>query len=101
MPGPTNAADALIWIQEAIVAGRYLVHPHFAKRCSDRNVGHREWKHAISKATSCTTYRDRAPSNDGTQWRVIGPDLDGDDLTLGCEAFEDHLGRRVLLMTVF
>ncbi len=40
-------------------------------------------------------------TNGGTQWRVRGPDLEGEDLTLGCEAFQGHLGKRVLILTVF
>jgi len=37
----------------------------------------------------------------GSQWRLQGVDLDGVELGVGVEAFLDHLGRRVLLLTVF
>jgi hypothetical protein len=36
----------------------------------------------------------------GTNWRVTGPDSEGEELTIGVEAYQDHLGRRALLITV-
>jgi hypothetical protein len=32
---------------------------------------------------------------------VTGPDIEGDDLTVGVEAFRDRGGNRALLITVF
>jgi len=32
---------------------------------------------------------------------VTGPEIEGDDMTIGVEAFRDRLGQRVLIVTVF
>jgi hypothetical protein len=102
VPGPTTSAEALIWIQEAVAAGRYLVHePHFSRRCAQRNVSLPDWKKAVREACSCEPYSDRTPTCGGTNWRVTGPDIEGDDLTVGVEAFRDRGGNRALLITVF
>jgi hypothetical protein len=60
----------------------------------------RDVRHAIANATSCAVYANRTPIMGGTSWRVIGREVDGDELTVGVEAFED-LGKRALLITVF
>ena len=46
-------------------------------------------------------YAEGIPRAGGTCWRFSGVDLDGVDLVVGAEVFVDHLGRRVLLLTVF
>ena len=38
---------------------------------------------------------------DGTAWRITGPDHEGDETSVGVETFVDHLGRRLLIITVF
>jgi hypothetical protein len=40
------------------------------------------------------------PKRGGTSWRITGPDYDGDPLRVGMETYEDHLGKKVLLVTV-
>jgi hypothetical protein len=101
VPGPGTSAEALAWIQEAVAAGRHLVHaPHFSRRCLERKISLPDWKKAIRDARTCVPYTGRAPTCGGTNWRVTGPDIEGDDLTVGVEAFRDHLGKRALLITV-
>lgn len=51
-------------------------------------------------ATKCTMYRDRAPLEAGTSWRIVGRDTDGDETTIGVEAYYDD-GKLVLVVTVF
>lgn len=99
--GPTTATEALVWAQEAITAARYLTDPHFDRRCRQRNITLRDAQNAIRRALRCAPYADGTPLAGGTCWRIVGPDLDGEETTVGVEAFEDHLGRRVLLITVF
>lgn len=60
-----------------------------------------DWKKAIREAISCKPHSGRTPTCGGTNWRVTGPDIDGDELTVAVEAFKDHLGQRTLLITVF
>jgi hypothetical protein len=99
--GPTTAVDALAWAQEAIAASRYLTDPHFDRRCRQRGITLRDAQNAIRRASHCAAYAGGTPLAGGTCWRIVGPDLDGEETTVGVEAFEDHLGRRVLLITVF
>jgi len=100
VPGPISPAEAIGWIQQAVAEGRYFVHePHFSKRCTQRKVTLPDWKNAIANATKCIAH-DRPPTCGGTAWRVTGPDIEGDELSVGVEAFRDHLGQRVLLVTV-
>jgi hypothetical protein len=35
---PTEAAEALRWIQEAVANGRYITHPHIQKRFVERRI---------------------------------------------------------------
>jgi hypothetical protein len=51
--GPTDAADALRWIQEAVANGRYITHPHIQKRFVERRISLWELKQAARAATSC------------------------------------------------
>jgi len=98
--GPTDAAEALRWIQEAVAGGRYITHPHIQKRFVERRVSLWELKQAVRAATSCAPYERKSIAG-GTNWRITGKTRDGDTLTVGVEAFVDHLGRRALLITVF
>jgi hypothetical protein len=99
--GPEDPAEALAWIQEAVAEGRYAVHePHFSFRCAERKVALADWKKAIRDARSCVSHPERTPTCGGTNWRVTGPDTEGDDLMIGVERYQDHLGRRALLITV-
>jgi hypothetical protein len=43
---------------------------------------------------------DGTPLADGTCWRVTGTALDGTGAKIGVEAFRDHLGRQVILITI-
>lgn len=102
MAAPTNAADALAWTQEAMNARRYIVDPHVHKRLQERNLTFRSIWYAIKNATTCEPYRpDRGALAGGTSWRVKGPDFEGEETSVGVETFEDHVGRRVILVTVF
>ncbi len=102
MKGPTTPSEALSWIKVAVQSGRYLIHEaHMHKRMAQRHVTLQDLRVALLRATRCKPYTPAFRHTDGTAWRVIGRDVDGDELTVGCEAFEDHVGRRVLVITVF
>jgi hypothetical protein len=101
-PGPSSVRQALPWIREAMRQGRYLLHAsHFGKRCRERGLNIDDVKNAIEHASRCEPYVGRAPTMDGTNWRVTGPSVDGDTIAVGVEAFEDPQGRAVLLITLF
>ena len=99
--GPADATEARAWIQDAVAAGRYIVHPHLTRRCAERRISLWEIKQAIRDTGSCLPYSERTPTAGGTNWRLTGRTRDGEELTIGVEAFLDHLGRRALLITVF
>jgi hypothetical protein len=102
MPGPVSVRQALPWIRDALKQGRYLLHePHFGKRCRERGLNIDDVKNAIEHATRCDAYAGRAPTMDGTNWRVTGPSVDGEAVSVGVEAFTDPQGRAVLLITLF
>jgi hypothetical protein len=102
MPGPVSPRQALPWIRQALDGGRYFpLEPHFGRRCEERGLGIDDVKHAIKKATRCESYQGRAPSNDGTNWRVLGPSIDGEPIAVGVEAFMGEDGRSALLITLF
>jgi hypothetical protein len=99
---PTIASEALVWTKEAMIAGRYLVDPHVRKRMVKRAVEWRSIWYAIKNATVCLPYTpDNGDHLGGTSWRVVGADHNSEEITIGVETFVDHLGRRVLLLTVF
>lgn len=100
MPGPTNTADALVWIQEAITAGRYIVDAHFEKRARTRRFSVNDAKKIIATATSCAEYPDATILAGGTTWRVTGTALDGTTAKVGVEAYKDHLGKQIILITI-
>lgn len=100
MPGPTDSDDALRWIREAMETGNYRTHPHFEKRCAERRFSIQDAKRIVRTATSCVSYESAVTHRDGTPWRVFGSDASGDAAMLGVEAYRDHLGERVLLLTI-
>lgn len=99
---PTTAAEALVWAQEAMVARRYIVDSHVYLRKHQRNITDRSIWYAIKNATDCKPYE---PENglltEGTAWRITGPDHDEEMTSVGVETFVDHLGRRLMIITVF
>jgi hypothetical protein len=46
-------------------------------------------------------YQDAQPKSGGTCWRITGPSLDEIETRLGVEIYRDHLGRGVVVITVF
>ena len=100
MPGPLVPSEALAWIQDASAASRYIVDPHFAKRARARNFSVFDAKKIIATASSCERYRDGTPLAGGTSWRVTGTALDGTIAKVGVEAFKDHLGKQIILITI-
>ena len=87
VPGPKTAAEALVWVQEAFAAARYIVDPHFQKRCLQRGYSIFDAKKIASTATYCEAYDDGTPLAGGTYWRVSGTALDGTEAKLGVEAY--------------
>lgn len=100
MPGPTTEAEALAWIQEALARARYVIDPHFQKRAQQRGFSIFDAKRIAVTASRCEFYVDGTPLADGTCWRVTGTALDGTGAKIGVEAFRDHLGRQVILITI-
>jgi hypothetical protein len=101
---PTDPTDALLWAQEAIASNprRCLVDTHAYNRLRQRHISDRSLWAAIRNATSCVLYvPERGPLAGGTSWRITGPDDDGEATSVGVETFVDHLGRRLLVITVF
>ncbi len=100
MPGPTTPEEALLWVKEAMNTGNYRNHPHFDRRCRERGATVLDAKRIVATATSCVGYEAVRLFEDGTAWRIEGTDTDGAAAQLGVEAFRDHLGRKVLLITI-
>jgi hypothetical protein len=98
---PSTAGEALSWAREALGAGRYWVVDHARDRQRQRGVTVADMKHIIKKATDCESYRDGIPRFGGTCWRVTGPSLDEITTSIGVEVYVDHLGKRVVIVTVF
>lgn len=101
---PVTAADALLWAQEAMTSTprRYIYDAHVYKRLMERRMTDRSIFFAIRNATRCVPYiPDAGPLTDGTSWRITGPDHLGEVTSVGVETFVDHLGRRLLIITVF
>ena len=100
MSGPTDAVDALAWIKDAVAAGRYIPDPHFYRRCDERGFTIFDAKRIVATATKCEPYDAEILLANGTAWRITGTDTDGSEAKLGVEAFEDHLGQRVIIITI-
>ncbi len=99
---PKTAAEALVWAQEAMIARRYIVDAHAYLRKHQRNITDRSVWYAIKNATDCKPYEpENGPLTDGTAWRIIGPDHEEEKTSVGVETFVDHLGRRLMIITVF
>jgi len=57
---------------------------------------------AIKNAKACVPYVPRnGQLTDGAAWRLTGPDHEGEETSVGVETFVDHLGRRLMIVTVF
>ncbi|MFI5298266.1 MAG: hypothetical protein ACHREM_09230 [Polyangiales bacterium] len=100
MSGPRTSADALVWIREAVATSRYLTDPHFEQQARKRRFDVHDAKKIIATATACEPYTGQPLRADGTSWRVTGKALDGSTAKLGVEAFLDHLGKRVIFITI-
>jgi hypothetical protein len=99
---PTDPAECIGWVKEAVSNGRHIIDDHYYKRCQERGFSTRVWRRVLYTAISCTQYiPDKGPLAGGTSWRIIGLDFDGKEAAIGVETFVDHLGRRVLIITVF
>jgi hypothetical protein len=99
--GPSTAAEALSWAKAALEAGRYWVVDHAGDRQRQRGVTAADMKNIIKKATTCEAYAAGVPRFDGTCWRVTGPSLDEIATSIGVEVYIDHLGKRLVIVTVF
>jgi len=100
MPGPTTPTEAVAWVLDALENGRYFTTRHFDQRCSERKFTVFDAKRVARTAMSCEAYADAPVRAGGTAWRIRGTATDGSAAAIGVEAFKDHLGRRVLLITV-
>ena len=77
MPGPKTASAALKCAKAAITAGRFIPSVHFGQRLGERGVDMIDIHTAIDRSSRAAPYKDGKPMNDGTCWRIIGPDCDG------------------------
>jgi hypothetical protein len=64
------------------------------ERCED------DAKKIIATATSCAEYPDATILAGGTAWRVTGTALDATTAKVGVEAYRDHLGKQIILITI-
>jgi hypothetical protein len=102
LEAPTNPADVVGWVDDAVQNGRHLIDDHYYKRCNQRGLPPQVWKRVLRTMTSCTPYApDRGPLAGGTSWRITGQDFEGAGTAIGVETFADHLGRRAIIITVF
>ncbi len=103
MAGPSSASEALSWAREALGGGRYWVVDHAQDRQRQRGVTVADMKNIIKKANAsdCGPYREGIPRFGGTCWRVTGPSLDEIATSVGIEVYVDHLGKRLVVVTVF
>lgn len=85
-----------------MLSGRYVLHPtHFGKRCRERGLNVDDVKHAIERAQGCVPYAGRDSAEEGTNWRVTGPSVDGDTIAVGIEAYQVGQDQWALLITLF
>jgi hypothetical protein len=99
--GPTTPDEALAWAKECMRAGLYYLDSHCEKRMAKRRITILDIKRAVETSTNCLPYPSWQPLNEGgTSWRLNGTDTTGEETKLGFEAFRNHLGKRVLLVTV-
>jgi hypothetical protein len=100
MSGPQTPSDALAWVREAMAAGRYIPDPRFEKRCRQRHYSVFDAKRIAATAKTCAPYPEAKVLANGTCWRLLEQDSNGDMAALGVEAFLDSFGRQVLLITI-
>lgn len=99
---PTNPADAVGWVRDAVANGQHIVDEHYYKRCHQRRISPRAWRRVVETVISCASYSpENGPLAGGTSWRIVGLDYVDEETTIGVETFADHLGRRALIITVF
>jgi hypothetical protein len=101
MAGPETAAEAIVWIQEAMAAGNRISHPYFLKRCAQKGYrGAYDAELVIKSATRCRRYHGRQVVPGSTQWSVFGTLLDGETARVGVETYMDGTKRMVLLFNM-
>jgi hypothetical protein len=99
---PTDPADVVGWVNDAVQNGRHLIDGHYYKRCDQRGLPVQVWKRVLRTMASCASYTpERGPLAGGTSWRITGQDFEGEETAIGIETFADHLGRRAIIITVF
>lgn len=81
-------AEALDTIRNLASRGRVLFSRHAQQRMQQRNVSYKDAFSALSHASAC--------EGNGDNWKVTGPDVDGDALTC-VVALEDG----VVVVTVY
>jgi hypothetical protein len=87
-----------------MAGSHYNYDPHVPRRLRERGMrgSLQHVKKVIVTATRCDPYEpDDGPKVGGTSWRVTGTNLDGEETTVGVEAYYDTGTRRVLFVTVF
>lgn len=88
---PTTAAQALREVRRLAELGRVRMEdPHVRLRMAQRNVRAKDVMSALKNAVSCKA------GNEAGRWKVTGPDLDNDDLSV-VVVFEGD----VIVITVF
>jgi len=85
---------ALVEVRGYAGANRVTLSFHANRRLRQRGGGPADAVHALANAVTCTDQR-ADPSRAG-DWRVTGPDTDGDDLTCAVILADD-----VVVITVF
>jgi len=68
-------AEALADVRGYAAAGRYRLTRHARQRCEERGATFDDVGHALTNARTCS-------AGEPGRWRVGGPDLDADPLTL-------------------
>lgn len=68
-------AQALADVRGYAAAGRFRLTRHARKRCEERGATFDDVGHALTNARTCS-------AGEPDRWRVEGPDLDGDSLTV-------------------
>src|SRR5689334_17106291 len=100
MPGPRTPSEALLWAQQAMRTGRYFPSVHFRRRLELRHVTMADVRNAIAQAAAAVPH-DCPSQHQGTCWRILGEDLEGDPLAVAVEAYLDVATReKVILCTV-
>jgi hypothetical protein len=85
-----TAAEALAEIRGLAAAGRVEFTDHAREEMEDASADFLDVLNALRKATSCRYQKQK------DRWKVVGPDLDADDLTI-VVALDDG----VLVVTVW